>query len=89
MRTESLPQKTRTLAESRLSGSLPWHLDPLEGLQLSDILSLNREFGPLWLLKIGDVALATVLRWEGASISPATSPDQMWLGGGFYRDGTS
>jgi len=28
-----------------------------------------------------DVALAAVLRWEGASISPATSPDQMWLGG--------
>ena len=76
------PPENPNAAESRLSGSLPWHLDPLEGLQLSDILSLNREFGPLWLLKIGDVALAAVLsRWEGASISPATSPDQMWLGG--------
>ena len=76
------PRKPERLLNRDYRGSLPWHLDPLEGLQLSDILSLNREFGPLWLLKIGDVALAAVLsRWEGASISPATSPDQMWLGG--------
>jgi len=48
---------------------------------LSDILSLNRGVRASVVLENCDVALAAVLRWEGASISPATSPDQMWLGG--------